>query len=55
MKAPDDRRGPKLADVGDIVCCLAFAITSVIAALAFADIASFAWRYLGVLLSPLMG
>lgn len=49
-----DRRRLDLADVGDILCSLAVAIAGVMAALEFAGIASFAWHYLGVALSPLM-
>ena len=55
MRAPDDRGDLALGDLGDIACCLAFAVVSVIATLELAGIACFAWRCLGMLLSPLAG
>jgi len=47
------RSKPSLADLGDIACCIVLAISSVVVILEFAGIASFAWRCLGVVLSPL--
>jgi hypothetical protein len=52
---PDDQGGLNPADVGDIVCCVAFAIVSLMVAIRFAGIASFAWSCFGGVLAPLMG